>query len=220
MSKAPVTAVILSCVMLTGCVLSGKAAKTAAATPPPPPKPVVAAPPPPQPTAPLSIPQTQIELPKPQVVDPAALAAEPPLEQPQEQTPRTQQRRNAGPPSRPAETTAPPPPTTTPSASPAALPPGVTPPEAPSAPIQEIIPAVEQKRLQEHAVALRSEAKQIVDQFTRRTPRLSPQQKDAVTHIYSFLQDSVEAEGKGDMKQAEALAGRAQVLAKDLVNPR
>src|ERR1039458_753861 len=61
-------------IVLAGCSLRGKPAKTAIV--PAAPKPVVA----PAPAAPppaLSIPQTRVELPKPQPVDPAALATEP-----------------------------------------------------------------------------------------------------------------------------------------------
>jgi hypothetical protein len=39
-----------------------------------------------------------------------------------------------------------------------------------------------------------------------------------VTNINSFLASSIDAERRGDVKLADALAERAQILAKDLAN--
>jgi hypothetical protein len=156
-----------------------------------------------------------VELPKPQPIDPDALAAEPPfpIETPADQGQRPQQtRRNvAGPPAARPESATPPAPT--PSTPPATAPPTV---ETPQPPIQEIVPAAESKRLQEQARSRRAEVQQILDQLGRR--QLTPAQKDTVTHIKNFMDGSLEAEGKGDMRQADALADRAQILAKDLSN--
>src|SRR5450759_5943958 len=82
-AKALLTAVFS--ILLAGCSLRGNPAKSAA--PPAAPKPVVAPAPAPPPPA-LSIPQTRVELPKPQAVDPAALATEPrPPELPEPEPP-------------------------------------------------------------------------------------------------------------------------------------
>src|ERR1035438_4781046 len=70
--KALVTALLS--ILLAGCELRGKPAKSA--VPPAAPKPAVNPAPAPPPPPPLSIPQTRVELPKPQPVDPAALETE------------------------------------------------------------------------------------------------------------------------------------------------
>src|ERR1035438_7667652 len=70
--KALVTALLS--ILLAGCELRGKPAKSA--VPPAAPKPVASAAPAPAPPPALSIPQTRVELPKPQPVDPAALETE------------------------------------------------------------------------------------------------------------------------------------------------
>src|ERR1019366_6501733 len=70
--KALVTALLS--ILLAGCELRGKPAKSA--VPPAAPKPAVNPAPAPPPPPPLSIPQTRVELPKPQPVDPGALETE------------------------------------------------------------------------------------------------------------------------------------------------
>jgi DNA-directed RNA polymerase subunit F len=60
---------------------------------------------------------------------------------------------------------------------------------------------------------------QILDQFSRR-PQLTNAQRDTLTHIRSFMEASLEAENKGDVRQADALAERAQILARDLINAK
>jgi hypothetical protein len=104
---------------------------------------------------------------------------------------------------------------------PAATPPAATsvttePPSSP--PIQEIIPPAESKKLLEQARARRATVQQILDQFARK--QVTGPQRDTITRINSFMQGSVEAENKGDMRQADALADRAQILAKDLINAK
>ena len=44
------------------------------------------------------------------------------------------------------------------------------------------------------------------------------QEREKITAIKSFMDQSLEAESKGDMRQADTLADRAQILAKDLIN--
>ncbi|HJT89478.1 MAG TPA: hypothetical protein VJ732_16530, partial [Bryobacteraceae bacterium] len=96
--------------------------------------------------------------------------------------------------------------------------PPTPPPEPERAPVQEILPASEQKRLQESAQARRREIRKALDQAQSR--RLNATQQNLVSRIQSFLQLSEEAEGKADMRQADALAERAQVLARELQNGR
>jgi hypothetical protein len=82
--------------------------------------------------------------------------------------------------------------------------------------IQEIVPVAEAKRLQEQAQAKRRDVQQMLDQLARR--QLNTAQKGTITLINSSLASSVDAERRGDMKLADALAGNAQILAKDLLN--
>src|ERR1019366_2695586 len=72
-AKALIT--VAAVILLAGCSLRGKPAKTAIV--PAAPKPVAAPALAPPPSAPLPIPQTRVELPRPQRGDPAALAPEP-----------------------------------------------------------------------------------------------------------------------------------------------
>ncbi|MBS1856380.1 MAG: hypothetical protein JST11_13520 [Acidobacteria bacterium] len=199
MKLAPACIAAGLALMSAGCVVSGKNAKNAAATPAAV-KPA-AAPAPAPPPQPLSIPQTQVELPRPQPVDPAALspntpppveaAAPPPVQRPPAR-PRPERRVEA-----PA----------TPAAQPAA-------PEPAQPQIQEIVPPAEARRLQDQAQARRREVEQILEQLRRR--RLNAAQRNVITNINAFVLSSLDAEKRGDMKLADALADRAQVLAKDL----
>jgi hypothetical protein len=201
MRKASACIVVTLSVAACGCVMSAKNAKTVT------PAPIVtkpAAPPPPAPPPePLSVTQTQVELPRPQALDPAALSADTPVQVEPPPAPT---------PSRPSTTRRPPRTETAPPATPPA-----TPAEAAPA-IREIIPPAESKRLQEQAQMRRREVLGILDQLTHRN--LSNAERDVVTRINGFLNDSLDAEKKNDMKLADALADRAQVLAKDLINAK
>ncbi len=185
-------------ILLAGCTLRGKPVKSA--VPPAAPK-SVATPAPAPPPPPLSIPQTRIELPKAQPVDPAALATEaPPPEPPPAAAPARPRRGNPAasqPSSPPAAATAPPEPRDT---------------------VQEIVPAAELKRLQDRAQARRREVNQILDQLARR--QLTGTQQNVAATIRNFLALSEEAERRNDMRQADALAERAQILARELHSGR
>ncbi len=207
MKKAPAFIAALLALMTAGCVLSGKGKKPV----PPAPvaaKPAVSAPPAPAPQ-PLSTPQTQVQLPPFQPVDPAAYAVDAPPqvevpEPPPAPRPTTTTRRAPSGGSQPSRTESPP--ATTPA----------VPEPAAAPPIQEIVPAAEVKRLQEQAQARRRDVQQILDQLSRR--QLGTAQRDVVTTINSLLLSSSDAEKRGDMKTADSLADRAQVLARDLIN--
>jgi hypothetical protein len=187
----------LLAIVLAGCDLRGKPRVVTPVAP----KPVApAATAPPAPAPPLSIPQTNIVLPKEQPFDDAALVTEPPSPSP-ELAPAA-----AGPPQRQRNR----PPSTTPAAPPPAAAPPVTP--EPRETVQEIVSPPEMKRLQEHAQARRGEAKQILDRLKRRTPA----QQNVAASIRSFLALSEQAENYNDMRQADALAERAWILAKEL----
>jgi hypothetical protein len=196
--KAKVLLAALACFLLAGCLLRRTPAKSVAAPAAPAP---LAKPAPAPPSPALSIPQTHVELPKPQPVDPEALETEPP---PPEAPPA-------------AATTAPP---RSRRANPAVSQPAPTPPAAAGPPpdtretVQEIVPPAELKRLQEDAQARRREANQILDQLGRR--QLSRSEQNVAATIRSFLALSGEAENRNDLRQADSLAERAQILAKEL----
>ena len=192
---------------LAGCVLRGKQTQKVSAPPPTPvPAAKPASAPPPQP---LSIPQTQAQLPAPQPIAPGALAtttpAEPPAEtQPAQRAPRRPTRPVAGPPRPeipPAQVQTPPVPATG---------------EAERPPVQEIVPAGESNRLRESAEARKQEIRKTLDQAQSRS--LSRDQRAVISRIQTFLQQSDDAQKKGDMRLADALAQRAQVLARELQN--
>jgi hypothetical protein len=194
--KAKVLLAALPCVLLAGCLLRRTPAKSVAA--PAAPAPLAKPAPAPPPSA-LSIPQTHVELPKPQPVDPAALETGPP------------------PPEAPPAAAATPPRSRR--ANPAVSQPAPTPPAAAGPPpdtretVQEIVQPAELKRLHEDAQARRREANQILEQLGR---RLSGAQQNVAATIRSFIALSNEAEKRNDLRQADSLAERAQILAKEL----
>jgi hypothetical protein len=220
MRKAPVLTALFLAMLTSGCVLPGKSGKPAVVTPASP-NPIASTAPAPA-SQPLSIPQTQVELPKPQPVPQEALAVDPAptVELPVETTtgtrpgpgrntttrPGTQQRTDNTQPANPAANP------------PASPPPVVTPAEPPPPTIGEIIPQADLKRYQEQAQSKLREVQQIVDQFARRNR--TPAQDELLTSIKSFVESSAGAEKRNDMKLADALAERALIKAKDLLNGR
>ena len=194
--------VVLIIVSLLGLVSCAKRApKAAVPVTPVAPKPVAPAPPPPPP--PLSTPQTRVELPEYQPLDPAALNTQstaqdtPPVVKPPA-APRKPQPAPAVPP--PAT----PPPATT------------APAESPRIAIQEVISPVEFKRLQDQVQGRRREVNQILEQLGKRKPVRG--QQTIVNDIRNFMSLSDEAEKRNDIRQADAFAERAQILARDLQN--
>lgn len=202
------TAAILTALLamlLAGCTLRGRPAKSA--VPPAAPRPAVTPAPAPPPPPPLSIPQTRVELPKAQPVDPAAFDTEEasPPEEPPAATSPARSRRGS--------------PAASPAASPAVSPPA-GPPAAATAPpepretVQENVPIAELKRLQERVQARRREVKRILDPLDRR--QLTIAQQSVRDTIRNFLTLSDEAGNRNDWRQADALAERAQILAQEL----
>jgi hypothetical protein len=197
--KINVLLTALLVIVLAGCELRGK---PKVATPPAPSPVAAPAPKPPPPPVPLSIPQTNVALPKEQPLDDAALEITPSTAA-AEPTPVA-----AGPPQR--QRNRPPVGSTAPAAPPPSAP-AVTP--EPRETVQEIVPPPENKRLQERAQAHRTEANQILQRLGR---RLNNAQQGVVASIKSFVALSEQAEKYNDMRQADALAERAQILAKEL----
>jgi hypothetical protein len=80
--------------------------------------------------------------------------------------------------------------------------------------VQEIVQPAEAQRLKESAAARKAEVRKTLEQVQARS--LTADQNNQVKRIQSFLQLSDEAEKRNDMRQADALAERAQVLAREL----
>ena len=202
MTRAQVLLVVVLTIPLAGCVLGGKPTTVAAA--PAPPKPAV----PPPPPEPLSIPQTQVELPAPQALNPDALNTTPQEEpRPQAQTkpaPQTSRPPRAPTPQPRATDTQPPASTPEPAAE--------QPAEPARAPIHEIMPDAERNRLRDEAHGHQEETRKLLREAKPKTAN----QKRAKDEINLFLKQSEEAENAGDMRMAESLAERAHILAKEL----
>jgi hypothetical protein len=196
-------AILAACmaISLAGCVLRGSP-KTAAAVPAAP-KPVASAPPAPPPP-PLSIPQTNVELPKPQPLDPEALITAPQPEPIPETSTATRSRPRSNPPGQSAASNTP---------TRVEAPPAPPQPEPERPPIQEIVPAAEQKRLQDSVQSRKADINRILDQTKNR--RLGPLQQGVVRTIRSLVGLADDAEKHGDFRQADALAERAQILARE-----
>jgi hypothetical protein len=200
MTRAPVLLVAVLAIPLAGCLLGGKPRTVAAA--PAPPKPAVPA----QPPEPLSIPQTQVELPAPQTFNPDAL-----ITAPQEEPPPQAQSKPAAPANKPPRPPAPS------SNKPADTQPGPEPaaeqPAEPARPaIHEIMPDAEKNRLRDEAHGHQEETRKLLREAKPKTAN----QKRAQDEINRFLKQSQEAENAGDMRMADQFAERAHILAKEL----
>jgi len=194
MQRTSTILAILLTIPLAGCVLSGKSKKVQApAAPTPAPVQASSGPPPP-----LSIPQTSAQLPPAQPVPEAALATQPPEEEP-----------------RPVVV---PPPKPVPKNRPRPEPPKVEAPPAPAPepgrqPVQEVLRPEERNRHHQEAIHARGETSRLLSRVSARVQR---QLKDRVDAIKTFLQQSEDFERRGDMRQANELAQRALVLAREL----
>jgi hypothetical protein len=188
----PVEAILAAALLLglAGCALRAKPPAPAAA-------PAAPAPPP----EPLSIPQTQVQLPRQQPLDQASLATAPPVA--------------AAPPAAPpAPAAKPPQKKNTRSAPPPPKPETPVPVEEVRPPVREIIPAPEQQQLRRSAQDHRKQALQLIAQAQRRG--LTAPEQALVTRINQFVNSSGDAEKNGDLRSADDLAGRALILAKEL----
>jgi hypothetical protein len=186
-------------VVLAGCNLGGHPQAAA----PPPPKPAAVQQPAPEP--PLSIPQTVVQLPSAQPVNPDAIpappAGPPPVPEKSETATSPRPVRRANPP-KPAETEE----ETPPAASPA-------PTAEEPAPFQPILSGEEKKRIQDAIGARRHE---IDERLTRAKGHLTDHDKSLVERINSFLTLAAQAAQRGDFTQADALSERALILAREL----
>jgi hypothetical protein len=207
MRLASKTTIGVAALLLCACEMKAPRAKTptppqtAAAKTEPPPEPV--------PSEPLSIPQTQVRLPSPQPLDPEAVVSPPPS------TPAgTSAARTAGRPKKPT-----PPPTAAPSKPEAvetAEAPAAT--EAPPRRIEPVLPDEQRRRLNEDIVSRLREVDQLLGRIAARTP--SDKEKESVERIRSFKDLSFQALERGDTQQANGLADRALLLAKEMLRGR
>ncbi len=195
--------------LLSGCEMNLRRAKT-----PPAPQPSTAAeepPPAPAPSDPLSIPQTQVKLPRPQPIDPEALATPP---SPPSETSATR-------PFHKVKKTGPQPATAPPSAKPEPVDTAETPPPAAETPrpsIEPVLPADQLRHLQEDVASRLRD----VDQKLARLAalRLSESEKASAERIRQFAKLSQDALYRGDLQQANSLAERALVGAQELLRDR
>jgi hypothetical protein len=198
MTRVKIVFVALMTIPLAGCLLSGKP-KTVAATPAPP-QPTAPA----TPAEPLSIPQTQVDLPAFQEVKSDALVTDPKVESappaPKPAATPPAKKSNAPPPAKPTDAAPPPDPAPEPEAVPT------------RPPIQEVLPPDAQKQLQDSAHKHRVETQALLSAAKPHTAN----QKRAKAEIDQFLKQSQQAETDGDMRTADQLAERAYVLAKEL----
>jgi hypothetical protein len=200
-------------ISLAGCVVRGTPKTAAVPATPQPAAPAAPAPePPPQP---LSIPQTEVQLPPAQPLSAEAMAT---LQPPEPATgpvtnPTRTTRRNPSVTNTPAQ----PRPEAPAPVTPAPVAPAPAPPPAEAHPlIQEIVPAGEQKRLLDSAEGRKREIQQSLNTLGHK--RLNRHQQTTVSRIRAFVRDSDDAQRRGDMRQADALAERAQMLLRELQN--
>jgi hypothetical protein len=205
--SASLVLLVAAVLFLAGCLLRGsnKTAKMQAPPAPPPPGRASA------PAEPLSVPQTQVHLPPAQPLNQEALATEPEHAVVELPEPPTQ-----------------PPPRRVPVTSTPALPRPESPapaqvqgppPAEPERPIvQEKITPEEQKRLTDQLAARKREIAANLEQAAARNPGNS--EKELAVRIRSFVQLADEAASRGDLRQADALAERAQILSRELVSAR
>ena len=200
MRRVKVVLVAAIAIPLAGCALGGKP-QTVAAAAPRPPKPADPAPPPER----LSIPQTQVDLPAPQPLNPQALVTA----QPATDTTSASQTRvqassttRSGGGNNPRVISTPRGPETPPAAE----------SEQPArTPIQEVLPADVQKQLRESVHKYQKETHNLLAGVKPHNAN----QTRAEMEIVQFVKQSEQAEAT-DLRLADQLAQRAYVLAKEL----
>ncbi len=88
------------------------------------------------------------------------------------------------------------------------------PADAELAPVQEVLTADERKRFKDSADARKTEIRQLLTQI--KSHRLTAEANREVKRIQSLVAQSDDVEKRGDMRQADALAERALILAREL----
>jgi hypothetical protein len=187
-----------------GCSLRGRKPQPVAAAPKPAPVPA------PAPSGPLSTPQTRVDLPAEQPLDPRALATAPENPPPEPEPPpaRTPPRRPAPPPAA-AGAQAP---------LPAAPVEPLQPPVEERPRVQEALSAEEKRRITDDIATRKREIGDILQQASRRN--LSEADRGIVERVRSFVQMCDQAAARGELRQADALSERAVVMSRELRNVR
>ena len=153
---------------------------------------------------PLSIPQTQVRLPKAQPIDPDALATQPVmLPDPPPVNPNLPRVRRA-----PAAAQV------KPETAPEAVADATHPAETPRARIEPLLPADERRQLIEETDKRLRQAEDLVERLSAHA--LNNDQRSAVERIRSFTKQSRQALDRSETQQAVELADRALLLAQEL----
>ena len=206
MRTAPAIITALLAVALAGCVIHGKPKPA----PAPAPQPVTPPPPAPAPEN-LSLPQTQVQLPAEQPVDPDALETVPATGSAVGAPPSGKTSRRPRPQQGAAAAAAPPAHTETPP--PVAAPPAAPPPETERGPVRELLDPAESKRLKAAADVQKKEVRSWLNSSrARRLGATDP----TVARIKLLLQACDDAEAKDDMREASVMASRAVTLMREL----
>lgn len=195
-------------VLLTSCVLGGKAntVKT-----PPTPAPAVTAAKPAPPPGPISSPQTDVQLPPAQAVTPEALATiqnapEVVVLEPAPPPPKPERKRAASPP-----------PKVEPAAPPVVETPAPPPPE-PQVQLQPVYSEEERRRILTEVERRKGEIAALLRGIARR--RLSADERSRQDRIHSFVAVVDDAVKRGDLSSADSLSQRALILARELGSGR
>jgi hypothetical protein len=198
--------IVAMALALAACKMQLQPAKTPAA---PQPTTAKAEPQPSPPSEPLSIPQTQVRLPRPQPIDPEALATPPIiLPDPPPRLAKGSSKRQM-----PAASPIPIKPE---QAEPVEPPPATA--EALRPRVEPVLPADERRQLIEDVSSRLKQVDQMLGRLNLR--HLSEAEKNSVARIHSFEALSRQALDRGEAQQASALADRALLLAQELDRAR
>jgi hypothetical protein len=205
--KCAAIALALSLAILqSACFLAGKPRTVAAAAPAPQPLPAAK---PVSPPEPLSVFQTQVQLPPEQPINPEAIPPAPKLEEPALTQGPPHVTRHTSPSQTKPETSPPTPPT------PATPPPNETaPPAGEVAPVQEVLSPEARRRFQESADSRKPEIQQLLSQV--KSHPLNAEQNREVRRIQSLVEQCDAAEKRGEMREADKLSELALALAREL----
>ncbi len=190
---------------LSACELKLNQAKT-----PPPPQPTVAKaeppPEPPSPVEPLSTPQTHVQLPDPQPIDPEAVVTPPPYVADASAQRSNNKKKRVG-----AE------PRVTPQAKPEVVETAEAPPPAPETHrLEPVIPENQRiQKMEEISARLKD-----VDQTLLRVKPENEAQRHIWDQIRNFADQAYRAKDQGDIQKASGLTDRAQLLLQDLSRAR
>ena len=191
---------VAAVLFMAGCAARAKSASTTPAVVKP------AAPAPPPTPVSLSTPQTNVQLPAQQPFDPASLTLT------LAPAPQVEANTTKPPSTKPAAVNVPArPPRTDANATPT---PAAAEPARPA--FQEVIPANDLKRFQDSVANRKKEVERDLEQVLKR--RLNKAQTIMVNDIRGLMKLCVDYEHRNEWPQADTMAERAQILARQLLN--